>query len=71
MSNISKTIGYGVGFVLTILIISAAAITLLALAAGYLLPLATAGAVAPGFAQSIAIVATALLARVVVFANSK
>jgi len=71
MSNIAKTVGYSAGFVVTIFIVSAIAVSLLALATGYLLPLATAGAVAPGFPQCVAIVGTALLARVVVFTGNK
>ena len=71
MSNIAKSVGYGVGFIITGLIVSAIVIAILAVVTGYLLPLATAGAVAPGFAQSLAIVATALVTRAVLFGGNK
>lgn len=69
MSNIGKIIGYAAGYMLTVLIVGGAVLALLGFLVGWLLPLATAGALAPGFLQCIAIITLALLARIVVFAS--
>lgn len=67
----SKTTGFGfmAGYMLIALAIGLGVLLVLACLVGWLLPLATAGAMAPGFMQAVAIVTLALLARIFVFSK--
>ena len=63
MSDIAKTIGAGIGYTVGVIIALVAVIALLAVIVGWLLPIATLGAFAPGFVPCVAIVTLAALLR--------
>lgn len=69
MSDVAKMIFQGVIFAVVFIGVLVGLVSLFAVLIGWLLPIATLGAFAPGFLPSVAIVTLALLARVVTFSS--
>jgi hypothetical protein len=69
MSKIATVIGTALGYAAVVLVVGGILLTILTFIVGWLLPLATAGAFAPGYLQVLAIVTLALVARAVVFSG--
>ena len=67
MSDVWKMIFQGIIYAVAFVGVLVGLVALFAVLIGWLLPIATLGAFAPGFLPSVAIVTLALLARAVVF----